>query len=420
MGPAAIPLAKTMLGVGPVTSLPVPIPIPKPGPPVVAHAIPATSQPDPVLELQRDPVLPASVGDPMTGEAISPDEKRSLTPVDLPKVGTQKPLPLPAAKEEVEHLDSFLERLLTSARSVLELVNWSMGIYYRFPLKLFFLAAMVVLPVSFTNSCVRVGVSALVAPTIDPGVALVDFSARRAELAQRIARSQAAGQVDQQAIAELTALASVMTQFDASARIPDSGTGWFVQIVLAIIAGLLLSGFAYPIALGVLALAAADRQSGYSIPKPTDVLGILARRGGLLMSALLPAAILTAFGYVLFVIPGLVLSIVFVFVPMVVLFERQARFAALKRSVQLIKMDLPRIAILLLAFALSVFVFSLFIALFSGPTDSRALAFSRSILGDALVTAVLPIPSMALARIYLDLRKREGDSVGEVAQGARE
>lgn len=409
-----------MLGVGPVNSLPVPIPIPKPTPPVVAHALPASSQPDPVLELQRDSVLPASVGDPMTGEAISSDEKRSLTPVDLPKVGTQKPLPLPTAKEEVEHLDSFLERLLTSARSVLELVNWSMGIYYRFPLKLFFLAAMVVLPVSFTHSCVRVGVSALVAPTIDPRVALVDFSARRAELAQRIAKSQAAGQVDQQAIAELTALASVMTQFDASAGIPVSGTGWFVQIVLAIIAGLLLSGFAYPIALGVLALAAADRQSGYSIPKPTDVLGILARRGGILMSALLPAAILTAFGYVLFVIPGLVLSIVFVFVPMVVLFERQGRFAALKRSAQLIKMDLPRIAILLLAFALSVFVFSLFIALFSGPTDSRALAFTRSILGDALVTAVLPIPSMALARIYLDLRKREGDSVGEVAQGARE
>jgi hypothetical protein len=440
IGPTPVPLAKTMFGVG---SPPFPPVLPPPSPPVPKAPSDAGNAPEGnvsfgalPLSTQKpagsassktllgvptpSPILQVTNNTPTHSAVPSAEENRSLTPVDLPKIGTQKPLPLPSLTEEVARLDSFPERLLSSARSVLELVNWSVGIYARFPKTLFLLVAMVVLPASFFNACVRVGISAWVTPTLDPAMAFVDFSARRAELAERISKHQAAGQVDQQAIAELAALASVIRTPEDSSHLPISGMGWFEQILLAVVAGLLISGFAYPMALGVCAIAAADRQSGSMVPKATDILGIIARRWKNILGALLPAAILTALGYVFFVIPGLVLSVVFVFVPIVVLFERRNHLGALKRSVQLVTMDVSRVAILLLGFALSVFAISLFIALFSGPTDSRALSFVRSIVGDVLVAAVLPVPSLALARIYLDLRKREGDAVGDVARGARE
>ena len=301
-----------------------------------------------------------------------------------------------------------------------ELLTWSTELYLRFPARFFLIAAMFVLPASFMNSCVRVGVSTYAAPSLHVGVTKVDFSARKAELAARIAHSQASGEIDKSAAAQLAALITAeSSSMVAEAGLPASMPGWFAQIFIALIAGLLISGLAYPLASGALAVAAADRQAGTRMPTPGEILGLVSGRLSLILTSLIPAALLISLGYLFFVIPGLVLSITLVFVVHVVMFERKSGMAALSRSVNLVKEDLLRVIMLLLTFVLAGFLLSLFLGLFAGATDSRALAFVRSILGDLFVVAVFPIPSLAIGRIYLDLRKREGMSPGAIARSAR-
>ena len=99
--------------------------------------------------------------------------------------------------------------------------------------------------------------------------------------------------------------------------------------------------------------------------------------------------------------------------------KRIRDLVAMRRSMNLVKADLLRVILLLLSFVLAGFLIGAFVGLFAGATDSRALAFVRSIVGDVLVMAVFPIPSLAIARIYLDLRKNEGMSPGAIARSAK-
>ena len=429
--------AKTMFGVPQKPAVPAtPLRLPteeeaRQNPDLVIRLDPAPSLPTPKVEVPpwapvEEPLSLAREAAPVADAApkgpATPGVDRILTPIDLPKVGSQKPLPLPMPDGDGEagHDAPFVDRVVVAARSVYELLTWSAELYLRFPARFFVIAAMFVLPASFMNSCVRVGVSTFAAPALHVGATKVDFSARKAELAARIARSQAAGEIDKAAAAQLAALITAeSSSVVAEAGLPASVPGWLAQILISLIAGLLISGLAYPLASGALAVAAADRQSGTRMPTPGEILSLVSRRLSLIPTSLLPAALLISLGYLLFVIPGVVLSIALVFVAHVVVFERKSGLAALRRSANLVKEDLLRVIMLLLSFVLAGFLLSSFLALFAGATDSRALAFVRSILGDLVVVAIFPIPSLAIGRIYLDLRKREGMSPGAIARSAR-
>ena len=164
---------------------------------------------------------------------------------------------------------------------------------------------------------------------------------------------------------------------------------------------LILMGFIVPLTLGALTIAVADRALGGDA-SPWDYWRLLLRRLGPLLSALLPASLLCALGVFLFVVPGVVLSFLFVFVPAVVLIEGRGGVAALKRSVQLVRADWLKVAVVLIAFGAIYLVGTLIAGL---VIPDRAF-FLKHVVIDILTLVLLPVPVLATVLLYLDVRRR--------------
>ncbi len=349
------------------------------------------------------------------------------TPTDLPPPGKGRPFALPqpangATSGEARRTKSgsFPERLTADARGVLDLFQWAVGTYLRKPAPFFVLVAMLVLPASVLQSCLLAGVArGPDASVFAKSGATVDFSARKAALAARIQASQAKGEIDKQAAAELAALTAVeTTQGRAPEERPGEGSGLREKLAL-LIQGLLLFGMAFPVACGTLAVATADTQGGGALPSIGDLWPILLARGELFLVSLIPAALLVAVGNALFVLPGLLSSALFVFVPHAVLFEKRGGRAALSRSIELVRSDAVRVALAFLSFALLGFVAATLTELVLPTSGSRAVVFLHFIASDLLAMAVLPVPAMVLARIYIDLRARTGANPERLSRAAR-
>jgi hypothetical protein len=150
-----------------------------------------------------------------------------------------------------------------------------------------------------------------------------------------------------------------------------------------------------------------------------DIWPILLARGELFLISLVPAALLVALGHVLFVLPGLVLSVLFVFIPHAVLFEKRGGRPALARSIELVRSDAVRVVLAFLSFALLGFVAATLTELLLPTSGSRAVVFLHFIISDLLSVAILPVPALILARIYLDLRARAGATPERLSRAAR-
>ena len=350
------------------------------------------------------------------------------TPTDLPPPGKGKPFTLPQPKESAAPGEerqarnaSFAERLTADARSVIGLFQWALSAYVRKPAPFFLLVAMLVLPASVLQSCFLAGVARGPGPSaLGPGVATVDFSARKAALAARIQASQSRGEIDKQAAAELAALTTVETAQVPLVEEGVSESGGLVREKLALlIRGLLLFGLAFPIACGALAIATADSLCGAALPGFGDIWPILLARSELFLISMIPAALLVAAGQVLFVFPGLILSVLFIFVPHAVLFEKRGGRPAMARSVELVSADVVRVVLAFVSFALLGFVAATLTELLLPTSGSRAVVFLHFIISDLLSVALLPVPSLVLARIYLDLRARAGANPERLSRAAR-
>jgi hypothetical protein len=351
------------------------------------------------------------------------------TPTDLPKPGSGRRFALPEPPESAaadpasgsgqRSAGSFAGRLAHDVKSVVDLLSWASTLYLGRPKHFFLLAAFLVLPASILQSCLVAGIASR-STSLAPSVVTVDFSARKAELAARIQESQARGQFDRQAAAELAALTAVETT-----HVPLPGVevresaGWVRERLALFIQGLLILGLAFPVACGTLAIALFDRESGAALPAFADVWPILVSRGELFLISLLPAALLVAVGNALFVLPGLVLSVLFLFVPHVVIFEKKGGRDALQRSIELAKSDPIRAVLTFVSFALAGAAVAVFTELLLPTSGSRAVAFLHFIACDLLAVAVLPIPALVLARLYLDLRARSGSSPEGLSRAAR-
>jgi hypothetical protein len=384
----------------------------------------------------REPApVPLGTGTPIDLPAVdlaaSRDHGRALEewlPTDLPPPGKGKPFALPQPKDSAAsegawqaRSRSFAERLGADARSVLDLLEWAAATYLRKPAPFFVLAAMLVLPASVLQSCLLAGVArGPDASMLTPVVVTVDFSARKAALAARIQVSHARGEIDKQAAAELAALtASETTQAQASEQRSSEGGGWLREKLALLIQGLLLFGLAFPVACGALAIATADRQGGAALPSFGDLWPILLARGELFLVSLVPAALLVAVGNALFVLPGLILSVLFVFVPHVVLFEKRSGRPALSRSIELVRNDAVRVALAFFSFALLGLAAATLTELVLPTTGIRAMVFLHFVASDLISVAILPIPALMLARIYIDLRSRAGATPERLSRAAR-
>jgi hypothetical protein len=455
--PAGVRLAATLLA--PAGKLPAPAaPIPRlptemevrenPNLVISLDVTPPPSRPAPAKPARNSPSdLPPtfpgsdttvdlpSVDIPVDLPAPAPDGNETGlpegTPTDLPPLGSGPRFALPepavgapadpASRSGRQATGSFAERLAADVKSVFDLLGWAFSTYLGKPKPFFLLAAFLVLPASVLQSCLVTGLAHGPASlALGPGIATVDFSTRKAELAALIQESQARGQIDRQAAAELAALTTVeTTQVPPGGAEVREGAGWVRERLALFIQGLLLMGLAFPVACGALAIALFDRDSGAALPAFADVWPILLGRGELFLVSLLPAALLVALGNALFVLPGLVLSVLFLFVPHVVLFEKKGGRGALRRSIELATSDATRAVLVFVAFALAGAAVAVFTELLLPTTGSRSLVFLHFVSSDLLTVAVLPIPALALARIYLDLRDRSAAGPERLSRAAR-
>ena len=213
-----------------------------------------------------------------------------------------------------------------------------------------------------------------------------------------------------------------MAAADVPVAAPATGSGiassarWLGAILLT---GFLLIGVAVPLAHATMVLVAVNQAAGSPPPALGDVGALLWRRRWFFLGASLPVALLVALGSVLFAVPGLIVSALFLFVPAVVLYERAAGWAALLRSLVLVKTDAVRVAVILLvACVVGAAAFSL-ADLVMPEGSRRILVFGRALVGDLLLILCLPLPALAAARLYIDLRQREGVDATTLAKDSR-
>jgi hypothetical protein len=186
----------------------------------------------------------------------------------------------------------------------------------------------------------------------------------------------------------------------AGAALGSAFTALLGALGWAVVA-LVIYGIVVPLTLGALTVAVADRALGGDA-SPVDYWRRLFTHLPRLISALVPAALLCMVGYFFLVLPGIVLSFLFVFVPAVVLIEKQSGTAALKRSSRLVRADWIRVAVVLISFGLINLV---------AHGLGRLLIPDRlfllgQLLGDALTLVLLPLPVLAAVLVYLDLRRK--------------
>jgi hypothetical protein len=289
-------------------------------------------------------------------------------------------------------------------KGLADLLVESFRIYRMHARPLLLICALVFVPASLAKSC---AMSAILAPRAAAASAsgMVEL-ARAAEASRQTLAEAYARNADADTIARLAAENQKRLQqmSEEVARVAGSVPGRFTLWLLGVLATLvsaLAFAIAVPLASGALTIAVADRLSGGAagwIESWMLVLGRLRK----LLAAVVPAAGLIAIGLLLWVIPGLAVAFFFALVAQVAVVEDLGGAAALRRSAELVGADWLRLALLLAVFGFLTWAARL-IADFVVPD---AHIFMTELLGDLLTLAVLPLPLIAGALLYFDLRKR--------------
>jgi hypothetical protein len=191
----------------------------------------------------------------------------------------------------------------------------------------------------------------------------------------------------------------------AAAAMAGAAVGGIMATLLMLlgwaVTALIIYGTVVPLTIGALTIAVADRALGGNA-SPWDCWRLLFSRLPRLLSALIPAALICMVGYLFLILPGVILSFLFVFTPAVVLIESQSGIEALKRSSRLVRADWLRVLVVLITFAVINWVAHLLGALLI----PGGFFFLENLLGDLLTLVLLPLPVLATVLIYLDLRRR--------------
>lgn len=380
----------------------------------------ARVQPDLVVNIDRGGVAPDDT------HVASAAVNVTAGPTDLPAAGGGKPFRLPQPPDRTPLRDSRApadkssKTLPEQTRGAFDLLRWALRTYLRRPRPWLSIAVVLVLPMGFVESLLLAAVARGPDPAtlVVPGVATVDLSESKAALARRIQLSQANGKVDAQAAAALAALTTVETAARPSSSKIAADTSWR-DYAARFVAGLLLFGIAVPLAFAAMAIAAADEQGGGATPAMSELGALLIARRETFLLSLVPAALLVAVGHALFVVPGLLLAALFLFVPHTVVFEKRRGRAALERSIELVRADGVRVALTFVTLALAGFLIAVIAGLLLPVFGNRATVFLNALASTLVFLIVLPVPALALARIYFDLRARAGGTAERLSRAAR-
>jgi hypothetical protein len=257
-------------------------------------------------------------------------------------------------------------------------------------------------PAALTKSCV---LSAIQTPRLAAGSpAAMAGLAREAEASGGALADAYARNADAGTIARLhREHQSRLEEIGRAAASPGRFKLWVLG-VLATLVSALAYAVAVPLTAGAVTIGVADRLTGGHTGWMEAWLLLLGRLGRLL-AAVVPAAGLIAIGLVLWVIPGLVVAFCFALVAQVAVIEGLGGAAALKRSVELVGADWLRVALWLAVFLALVWAARL-LADLAIPDGA---VFLTELVGDLLTLAVLPLPLIAGALLYFDLRRRRDD-----------
>jgi hypothetical protein len=294
-----------------------------------------------------------------------------------------------------------------SEKGLADLLVEAFRLYREHARPMLLICALLFVPASLAKSCVM---SAILGPKLAAGSpAEVAARARAADASGRALADAYEHDADRATITRL--------QHDNQARLADvarlaEGPGgialWFLG-VLATLVSTLAFGVAVPLISGAITVAIADRLTGGRTGW-VETWALVLGRAGPLLGAIVPAAGLIAIGLVLWVIPGLVVAFCFALVAQVALFEGLKGAAALRRSVELVGADWLRIALLLAVFGALTWAARLLADL----VIPDSAVFTTQLIGDLLTLGALPLPLIAAALLYFDLRKRR-DGFGDEA-----
>jgi hypothetical protein len=164
---------------------------------------------------------------------------------------------------------------------------------------------------------------------------------------------------------------------------------------------LFLYGIIVPLTNGALTIAVADRflggEAGWR-----EVWMLLFRRLDKLLAAVIPAALLIAVGFFCLFVPGVVLAVLFAFVSPVVLVEGLGGRAALRRSVDLVKFDWLRVALVAVAFG----VLHAVARALGNALIPHSAVFLDSLFTDLVTMVLLPVPVLGTVLLYFDIRRK--------------
>lgn len=172
-----------------------------------------------------------------------------------------------------------------------------------------------------------------------------------------------------------------------------------LELLALAVTGVLFYGVTIPLCHGAMALTAADRLSGGAADWRV-IWTMLFRRLGIVLSAVIPAALLSGIGFFFLLVPGLVLTFFFAFVTPVALFEGVGGMAALRRSWALVRSDWLRLLLLFVVFGVIMNA-----ARFLGAVVSGGW-FGSQLIEDALTLVAMPIPVLGSVLLYFDVRRK--------------
>jgi hypothetical protein len=288
-------------------------------------------------------------------------------------------------------------------KGVADILKEAYELYRKHARMLLTTCALLLVPAAIVNSCAR---ALILGPTV-VGVGAISASTAELEASARALQDAAASHADPATLARLQAenarrIEEISRKGLAAAGAAMGSLGlWLLGVLGTLVTSIFLYGIAIPLTNGALTIAAADRVLGGSAGW-REVWMLLFRRLGILLSAVIPAALLIGVGTVFLVVPGIILGLLFSFVSPVVLIEGLRGRAALRRSVELVKSDWLRVAIVIFVFGLLCGLARI-VALVLIP---RSAIFALSLFGDLFTLVLMPVPVLGLVLLYFDIRRR--------------
>jgi hypothetical protein len=295
-------------------------------------------------------------------------------------------------------------------KGVADLLVEAFRLYRAHARPLLLICALVFVPASLAKSCVM---SAILAPKVATTSAaeMIDL-ARAAEASRQALADAYAHNADAETIARLHRDNQKRLEAMSGhvAHLTDGVPGRFTLSILGVLATLvsaLAFAIAVPLAGGALTIAVADRLGGGKAGWIESWM-LLVGRLDKLLAAIVPAAGLIAIGLVLWVIPGLLIAFCFALVAQVAVIEGLGGAAALRRSADLVLGDWLRVALLLAVFGAVTWA----ARLLADAVIPDSAIFMTELVGDLITLAVMPLPLIAAALLYFDLRRRH-DAFGD-------